>query len=42
MQVFSVNYSINPLSATPTKWSNTLKKFVGKSRQIVGVCLTIL
>ena len=21
---------INPLSANPTKWSNTLKKFVGK------------
>ena len=23
---------INPLSANPTKWSNTLKQFVGKSR----------
>ena len=23
-----------PLSANPTKWSNTLKQFVGKSRQI--------
>ena len=22
--------SINPLSANPTKWSNTLKQFVGK------------
>ena len=22
----------NPLSANPTKWSNTLKKFFGKSR----------
>ena len=26
---------LNPLSANPTKWSNTLKQFVGK-------CLTIL
>ena len=26
---------INPLSANPTKWSNKLKRFVGKSRQIV-------
>ena len=32
----------NPLSANPTKWSNTLKQFVGKCRQIVWVCLTIL
>ena len=32
----------NPLSANPTKWSNTLKQFVGKSRQIVWLCLTIL
>ena len=23
---------INPLSANPTKWSNTLKQFVGKLR----------
>ena len=27
--------NINALSADPTKWSNTLKQFVGKSRQIV-------
>ena len=33
---------INPLSANPTKWSNTLKQFVGESRWIVWVCLTIL
>ena len=33
---------INPLSANPTKWSNTLKQFVGKSQQIVSVCLIIL
>ena len=32
----------NPLSAKPTKWSNTLKQFVISSRQIVSVCLTIL
>ena len=32
----------NPLSANSTKWSNTLKQFVGNSRQIVRVCLTIL
>ena len=30
------------LSANSSKWSNTLKQFVGNSRQIVGVCLTIL
>ena len=23
---------VNPLSGNPTKWSNTLKKFVGNSR----------
>ena len=32
------NYS-NPLSANPTKWSNTLKQFVGKSRRN---CLRVL
>ena len=26
-----LNESVNPLSANPTKWSNTLKQFVGKS-----------
>ena len=26
---------LNPLSINPTKWSNTLKQFVGKSRRIV-------
>ena len=24
------NFHINPLNANPTKWSNTLKQFVGK------------
>ena len=32
----------NLLSANPSKCSNTLKQFVGNSRQIVWVCLTIL
>ena len=35
-------YIFKPLSANPTKWSNTLKQFVGKSRQIIWACLTIL
>ena len=26
---------LNPLSANPIKWSNTLKQFVGNSRRIV-------
>ena len=34
--------TFNPLSSNPTKWSNTLKQFVGQSRRIVSVCLTIL
>ena len=33
---------INPLSDKRTKWSNILKQFVGNSRRIVWVCLTIL
>ena len=32
---------VNLLSANTTKWSNTLKQFVGDSRGIVWVCLTI-
>ena len=32
----------NPLSANPTKWSNTLKPFVDSCRRIVWVCLAIL
>ena len=31
----------NPLRANPTKWSNTLKQFVGISRHIIWVCLAI-
>ena len=34
--------SINPLSANPTKWSNTLKIIVSCCQLIVWVCLTIL
>ena len=30
-------FFFNPLSANPTKWSNTLKQFVHNSRQIVCV-----
>ena len=33
---------LNPLSASPTKRSNTLKQFVVCCQQIVWVCLTIL
>ena len=35
-------YSVNPLSDNPTKWWNTFKHFVGKSRPIVWEFLTIL
>ena len=31
------NICLNPLGANPTKWSNTLKQFVGKSRRIKGL-----
>ena len=33
---------VNPFSVSPTKWSNTLKQFVGKSWQFLWVYLTIL
>ena len=33
---------LNLLSTNHTKWSNTLKQFVGNSRRIVWLCLTIL
>ena len=35
-------YCFNPLTASPTKWSHTLKQFVGCCREIIWVCLTIL
>ena len=38
----SYRNDVNPLSANPTKWSNTLKQFVRGCQRIVGVCLTIL
>ena len=34
-------FYFNPLWANTTKWSNTLKQFVSKSRWINWVCLTI-
>ena len=34
--------TFNPLSANPTKWSNTLKQLLSNSRRIVWVWLTIL
>ena len=34
--------AFNPLSANPTKWSNTLKQFIDKSQKIVWVCVAIL
>ena len=33
-KMFLVCHGINTLRANPTKWSNTLKKFVGNSRRI--------
>ena len=35
-------FHLNPLSANPTRWSNTLKQFVGCCRRVVWVCLTVL
>ena len=29
-----LGWNINPVSANPTKWSNTLKQFVSNSRRI--------
>ena len=29
-----INLNVNPLSTNATKWSNTLKKFIGNSRRI--------
>ena len=43
-QEFRITLNINPLSAKFTKWSNTLKQFVGKLRiaDEFFECLTIL
>ena len=35
-------FCLYPLSVNPTKWSNTLKQVVGKSRRIVWECSAIL
>ena len=43
LKVFLVTkLTVNPLSTNPTKWSNTLKQFVGCWGRIAWVCLTIL
>ena len=42
ISITDVWQDLNPLSANPTKWSNTLKQFVGKSRRIVWECSAIL
>ena len=39
---FHVLEYLNSLSVNRTKWLNALKQFVGKSRRIVLLCLTIL
>ena len=47
MEITLKSWIINPLSANPTKWSNTLKQFVGKlptnclsvSNHFVGLAL---
>ena len=49
-KIFKVGFTIfnimherfNPFNASPKKWSSSLKQFVGNSRQIVWVHLTIL
>ena len=39
LKLFKINnLKINPLSANPTKWSNTLKQFVGN---LLTICLTL-
>ena len=37
-----INFQVNPLSANPTKWSNTFKLFVANCERITLVCLNIL
>ena len=40
----NINEKLNPLSADPTKWSNTLKLFVGNLQfeHFVGLGLKVL
>ena len=33
--IFWNNHNVNPLSANPTRWSNTLKQFVDSCRRII-------
>ena len=37
-RVLIIIFSLKPLSANPTKWSNTLKQFVGK---MAANCLSV-
>ena len=39
MEILSIGKRFNPLSANPTKWSNTLKQFVGN---LPTNCLSVL
>ena len=38
MKIITFEIELNPLSANPTKWSNTLKQFVGK---LLRHCLSV-
>ena len=42
MFVLFYKFSFTPFRTNPTKWSNTLKQFIGNSQWIVWVCLTIV
>ena len=42
LYIISRRFYFIPLSAKFTKWSSTLKQFIGCCRRIVWVCLTIL
>ena len=42
LSMYFQKWFINPLSTNTTKWSNTLKLFVGNGGWIMWVCLTIL
>ena len=42
LQASQCYYILNPVSANPTKRSNTPKQLVGFCRRVVGVCFTIL
>ena len=42
VMISTLDENLNPLSANPTKWSTSLKQFVGCCWRIVWVCLTVL